>query len=343
MRLNSDTQKVDIDTYFSDLDDHTRSDHPSRRSRVPETPTVLALKQLLIAPPSASAPVLQPYTHDQSLRIGNRSFSADELEAAHGAVCNLRDQIHSPTSPTEVEPPSQPLPTPAPPRRRLFLCGLRIAAALTATAITFNMARPYSSTCLASQCYAPLVDQIGTWRIKAQTAAQTAAQSVLSFHAPSSDQASLDPRHLDEGMRYGYEAARMTQRASTPQDWQQVIHLWQLALHSLDQVDTDSRLYRPAQTKAEEYRRNLAYSRVERTQSAFRLGVKVAEEASYLASKATTAADWQRVAQRWQMALRLMQAVPRTSDHFPIAQTKLVEYSTKFAYTQRRYLDSQEP
>lgn len=338
MRLNSDAQKVDIDTYFSDLDDHARRDHSSRRPRVPETSTVLALKQFLIAPPSASAPVLQPYTHDQSMRIGHRSFSADELEAAHSAVCNLRDQIYSPSPLPESDLPSQPLTTLAPPRRRLFLSGLGIATALTATAIAIDLS-PNGSNCLATQCYAPLVSQISDWWLKAQAA----TQAVISFPLPSLDQASVDQRHLDEGMRYGYAAARLTQQASTTKDWQEVIHLWQLALHSLDQVAPDSTFSRSAQTKTVEYRRNLAYSRSERTQSAFRHAVNAAEEASYLASKATTKADWQQVAQRWQSALTLMQAVPRTSDHFSVAQTKLAEYSTKFAYTQRRYLDSQEP
>jgi hypothetical protein len=339
MQYNSDVQKVDIDTYFSDLDDHAIHNRPNP-SEVLDTPLGLALKQLLITPATDSAPVLKPYVRDQAPPTGDRKLSPNELESAHGAVRKLREQISATSSPdtpplTEAEPASHSLPSA--PKQRYLLRGLRVAAAVSATAIAVDTAWSYGNRCLAVQCYVPLATQVSAWHLKAQDMTRL----VLAFQTPTPDQASTYQKHLNEGMQYGYTAARMTQRASTTEDWQQVIHLWQLALHSLNQIPSDDAAYHRAQAKVVEYQQNLNYSRLERTQSAFRRGVKMAEEASQLTGAATSEEDWEQAAQRWQLALSLMQSVPHTSDHFPIAQAKLIEYSTKYAYTQQRYLYSQ--
>ncbi|PSR17298.1 hypothetical protein C8255_13395 [filamentous cyanobacterium CCP3] len=151
----------------------------------------------------------------------------------------------------------------------------------------------------------------------------------------------LDQQHFSTVIKYAQAASNLTQQAQTSDDWQQVIHLWQLALNSIDHVSSKSPLYAEVQVKKVVYRDNLAYSRQELDMAPFRGGVKAAEEASRLAIEASTEEDWQTVADKWQAALTKMQAVSSNNQHYSTAQSKLIEYSTKFAYAQKRYLDSQ--
>jgi hypothetical protein len=346
MRSNPDTQKVDIDTYFSDVDDHVKPVSPQDAPR--PNPAQLSpqwLKQLIISPPNSEDQVLKPYRNQRAMLSEEREFSPLELEVAHGAVCRLRDGLRAQALGADIIPASLSLvPTssktvpqsPPTPKSRWVRRSLYTTATLTIAAMATHFAWPYVTTCQVETCYS-------TWFHPLGQAAQTVKQQIESSHSgrSSANAHNLDQHHFSEGLNYAYAASKLTQNAYASEEWLQIVHLWQLALNQLQLIPPTSDLYAQAQAREETYRQNLAYASQELETAPFRAGVRAAEEASHLAIAASTREEWQTVAEKWKTALMMMQAVPENSQQYPIAESKLVEYSTKFAYTQKRYLDSQ--
>jgi hypothetical protein len=344
MSTKQDVQKVDIDTYFSELDDHARIaapkiNGPQIKDYAQNLRKPSSLRQRLITACCTEDPVLQPYRNQRSMLSQERDFNAFELETAYGAVCKLKALLHNDPSPAASSVGISVTPNTATndcSQASYLKQMLGISAALTATAVVIYASHPYVVTCLSEQCYKHLPDKL----LEAITPLSETV-SMSNLEKLKKAEAAADDRKFSESLKYAYAAAEMTQLAQTSEDWNQVVNLWQLALNNLESISSTGPLHSQSQAKKALYHSNLAYSRQELEMAPFRQGVKAAEEASKLAAEAGTEKDWQLVADRWQAALNGMQAVPSSSRHYSTAQAKLVEYSTKFAYTQKRYLDSQ--
>lgn len=63
----------------------------------------------------------------------------------------------------------------------------------------------------------------------------------------------------------------------------------------------------------------------------YELALDKAASAASISQAAQSAEDWKLVSNRWQEAIKLMQAVPGTSPHKAIAKTKLAEYQKNLA------------
>jgi outer membrane protein OmpA-like peptidoglycan-associated protein len=67
----------------------------------------------------------------------------------------------------------------------------------------------------------------------------------------------------------------------------------------------------------------------------FAAAINTAMNAAVLTQTAKTQAEWQQVANQWQGAIELMQAVPDSSANYKTAQTKISEYQKNLAYAQK--------
>ena len=52
--------------------------------------------------------------------------------------------------------------------------------------------------------------------------------------------------------------------------------------------------------------------------------------------------QWQQVVNTWQQATRLMQTIPVSSIHYPVAQQKMIEYQHNLNYAHKNALLSQK-
>lgn len=341
MKVSQNTQKVDINTYFSDVDDHNKSiDHTVDRPIFSHS--VMPFKQVWMSHQTNETSVLKPYQSQRSMLAEKRDFSIFELETAYGAVCQLKEKLHY--NDRDLQPSESKAivltSTPKASYRWGLACSLPIMSALIAVAVSYPP-MSYSIPCLTEPCPSfqgkdLLPIQLSTLREKFATVSAVQLRPELPL---ADDSLSVQDRQdMADSLKFGYSAAEVSQGAQTAQDWQQVINLWQLALDSLSKIPPDSRLYPQAQSRVDLYRSNLDYAQAEFAEAPFRAGVRAAEEASGLAVKATTQADWETVANEWEMALTMMQAVSDKSQNYTVAQQKLVEYAKKFAYAQRQFL-----
>ncbi|MDY7012874.1 MAG: hypothetical protein SVX43_04600 [Cyanobacteriota bacterium] len=67
----------------------------------------------------------------------------------------------------------------------------------------------------------------------------------------------------------------------------------------------------------------------------FKDAVNKATSAAQLTQTATTPEEWQTVADDWQAAISLMQAVPEGDPNYAVAQEKVAEYQTNLEYAQQ--------
>ncbi|MFM7427344.1 MAG: TIGR02281 family clan AA aspartic protease [Elainella sp.] len=75
----------------------------------------------------------------------------------------------------------------------------------------------------------------------------------------------------------------------------------------------------------------------------FQRAMERATSASTMSQSAQSRDDWRLVANRWQQAIQLMQAVPSTSPHRGQAAQKLAEYQRNLSYAQRQANRSTAP
>ncbi|MCX5982100.1 MULTISPECIES: hypothetical protein [Nostocales] len=52
--------------------------------------------------------------------------------------------------------------------------------------------------------------------------------------------------------------------------------------------------------------------------------------------------QWQQVVNTWQQATRLMQTIPVSSIHYPVAQKKMIEYQHNLHYAHKNTLFSKK-
>lgn len=72
------------------------------------------------------------------------------------------------------------------------------------------------------------------------------------------------------------------------------------------------------------------------TPDGYRQAIAKASSAFNISQSAQSQDDWRLVTTRWQQAIDLMSAVPATSPHRALAQTKLREYRRNLAYAQQQ-------
>lgn len=334
-------EKVDIDIYFSDLDDYTKSLSKSD-SQAPSPMLYSAVVEEQRTSSRYKGFSLQPYINQRSMLVQQREFSQFELESAYNAVRKLRDQLQNEHNSSleqeqwvgvsemiEISDGS----TPRKIRHRAFLGMIALAFTTIAIAVTTKENARLVDWCDREELCSRITTEL-----------TTAVQPLIAITKSNAIAEMLGERVNNSfftGLEYAYSAAEITQSAQTEEEWQQVIQHWELALKNLSYIASDSDLYREAQDKSALYRRNLAYAQQELAMVPFRNSVKAAEHASKLVQNAKTEEEWQLAVGEWQKALTNMQAVSHRNGRYDVAQDKLVEYSTKFAYAQKRYLDSQ--
>lgn len=132
---------------------------------------------------------------------------------------------------------------------------------------------------------------------------------------------------FEDALTKGKEASILTQTAQSPPEWQQVSQLWQDAIAILNQIPQGDQNYTNAQTKLREYEKYLDYSINNYTNPPyFRNAVNHGMEAANLSQNAKNTQEWEKVAQKWNLALTQMKNVPVTDPNYDTAQKKVVEY-----------------
>jgi hypothetical protein len=66
--------------------------------------------------------------------------------------------------------------------------------------------------------------------------------------------------------------------------------------------------------------------------------VNAAINAANLTQTATSLPEWQQVVNNWQQAIKLMQTIPVSSIHYPVAQKKMIEYQHNLHYAHKNTL-----
>ena len=106
-----------------------------------------------------------------------------------------------------------------------------------------------------------------------------------------------------------------------PQEWQAAVKLMAI-------VPADHPQAELAQTKVKEYQGYLNYAETQakNPDHAFRVAVRHAEEAAQSSQEARRTQDWDGVIEGWEDAIAAMKAVPVESEHYSLAQAKVIEY-----------------
>ncbi|WP_204139698.1 hypothetical protein [Halomicronema sp. CCY15110] len=141
---------------------------------------------------------------------------------------------------------------------------------------------------------------------------------------------------FQRGVDEAETAMALQQEAIAPDEWQKVVRHWEMAIAHLAEASSDDQLAAEAREKSAVYQLNLEYARSE--VDSFREAVNAAMAAAVLTQSASTEADWQQVAQTWLEAISLMDSVTPESEHYQMAQRKILEYSSNLLYAQTEVL-----
>ena len=365
MRRYEKSQRVNIDEYFDGFEDV--EDPLAVESHWPMEAVFLVsqpLKAIFTDNVGQAAPVLAPYQHQSSVLSEPKLLSPFELEAAHRAVSSIKSQlIGEPDSSVQAQvfPPSAWDVTP----QHRWLAQASSVSPMGSTFSRFFTTRPVAmvkgisliwwgslvaivgTTVAAMALYAHSPYPLHPHLAQAQTLGQRTWAKTQAHLAKPMPSVGLMTNHTDEqaamaqSMELAYTAAELTQSATTHEDWLQVITFWRRAIDELQPIPTQSDLFKAAQERRQLYQKNLTYAQGELEMAPFRIAVVAAESASQMAANAMTLEDWAEVAAKWQEALSHMESVPAQSSRYEVAQEKLAEYATKFAYSQNRYLTLQ--
>lgn len=94
----------------------------------------------------------------------------------------------------------------------------------------------------------------GSWAFQVATAPKQAPQISSTVAMPP------EVDHFRDGVNQAMQAAQQTQGAKTPEQWGEVVELWEGAIASMKNVPAGSEKHATAQQKAAEYEKNLAYA-----------------------------------------------------------------------------------
>ncbi|MEM8603280.1 MAG: hypothetical protein AAGF24_05540, partial [Cyanobacteria bacterium P01_H01_bin.121] len=142
------------------------------------------------------------------------------------------------------------------------------------------------------------------------------------------------PSPYSEGLEAAGAASQMAQRAASFTDWGQVAETWQTAIDLMQQVPANSPNHRAAQTSIVSYQRSLDYAKNQA--DPFYQAVTTATAAAELVQVASSAQDWQVVADKWQEAMELMKLVPTSYPRYDIAQNRVGVYQNNLEYAQQQ-------
>lgn len=314
-------QTVDIDEYFEGFEDTAEPLGIPPSWPTTHALTALSFKAILMDKPTDDRPVLVPYQRQGSTLRAAKSFSAFELASAQQAVISIKQQLMA-------EPKHTAQPT--------------LAQALRwATPTHLSRAGVVSVVILGTTLVA-MATYPGSGRngLPVQALGSASLGVMGSLPTPTSPETAptADQVAFQRAIEQGQTAAELTQSATTEADWQAVISLWQQAINELQPILPDSPLFSQAQARYQSYQTNVAYAQAKLEVTPLQSAVDAAETASQLAANAITQDDWAEVAIKWREALSSMEAIPTSSPHYEVAQAKMAEYATKFAYSQNRYL-----
>lgn len=339
MNLSSKVRRVDIDQYFDDLEDpaSAASTEPSQGSATASTrlpSKERSLKDRLLGHgdggwPRSSSPIIP-----LAIATDGSSQRQFELETAHRAVLAMQAQLRAELS-SGLDQPIVTVQSPLMKRQRWRSTPWVVGTLTTLGAVAMVGGQTTNELPTCSQYrYCQVVQHtlLAVWPFR--DGRRIAAPSLSA--TPASQTA--DEAAFAKSARSAYTAAEMTQTARTSEDWQLVISFWQDAITTLNTIPSSSAAFSSAQPKIREYQANAAYAESELAMAPFRLAVATAEVASELAQSARTHDDWSVIAAKWDEALTLMGQVSDQHERYDVAQQKLAEYATKFAYAQQRYL-----
>lgn len=137
------------------------------------------------------------------------------------------------------------------------------------------------------------------------------------------------------------QATQASTIAHTPATWRHAALLWEKTALQLREVSDriqswrteDLSLQYPEQIALNDVERNVLAAlqyKLEnaRVEQQFALAMEVAQDALYHHRQAHTKVAWKQVADRWQPAIRMMNAIPQTSPKYSVAQAKAKLYNS---------------
>lgn len=144
------------------------------------------------------------------------------------------------------------------------------------------------------------------------------------------------PNPFHAAVNHANTAVEALATAETPAEWEQIAADWEQAVMLMSAVPADHPDYATAQAKVVEYREYLDYAQQQTINPdyRFRIAVRQAEAAAETAQLAQQTQDWQRAMDGWDRAIAAMRAVPVESEHYGLAQEKVLEYQGYRAYFQ---------
>ncbi|MGB0561593.1 MAG: peptidylprolyl isomerase [Spirulinaceae cyanobacterium] len=129
-------------------------------------------------------------------------------------------------------------------------------------------------------------------------------------------------------VNHANQAVDLIPKAASPRDWQRIAQEWQRAAQLMALVPTDHPQAELAENKVKEYQGYLDYAQAQ-TQNpdyAFQSAVRQAEAAAQTSQAAQRTQNWDAVIGGWEEAIAAMKAVPVESEHYGLAQAKVIEY-----------------
>jgi hypothetical protein len=163
-------------------------------------------------------------------------------------------------------------------------------------------------------------------------------QSLSPSHTDKASAEMLSPREsLQRARRLAWEAALLVQQPPHPAErWQQARSKWRQAIRLLEAIPPNAAVARDAQRKLAEYRPK--YDAITQRLTDEEMATENFEQAQTVAWQAAVTVQeppynlqvWQRAAERWGRAVRLMGAIPPLTTVSEAAQQKLADYRQNY-------------
>lgn len=204
------------------------------------------------------------------------------------------------------------------PRKALLVGGIAGGVAVLALLAT-PLLRPESVSPPAVEVQTPAAPQAET--IPSTASAQPTAS------APDAYALALDRIEV---------AQTLSDLALSKDDWNLVASRWTQVVELLQTVPEDHENYPDILERLTTAETALKYAQQGQAipPDTFAEAVRVAIQASELTQSAQLPSSWQAVAETWEQAVELMQAVPAESPNWQTAAQKVDEYSQNLAYAQ---------
>lgn len=129
-------------------------------------------------------------------------------------------------------------------------------------------------------------------------------------------------------VNHANQAVALIPAATNATDWDRIAQEWEQAITMMAMVPEEHPRHSLAQSKVKEYQGYLNYARqqAQNPDYAFQQAVRHGEKAANSSQAAKATQDWDTVIAGWDAAIAAMQAVPVESEHYAVAQRKVLEY-----------------